>query len=74
MQKEAYWASVPCITLRDETEWVELVDAGVNHIVGTDKDSILEAVSNSRNVNIEHSKLYGDGNAAQRIVEIIANY
>ena len=43
MQKEAFFARVPCITLRDETEWVETVEAGWNFLAGADKKSILLA-------------------------------
>jgi UDP-GlcNAc3NAcA epimerase len=44
LQKEAYWAGVPCVTLRDETEWVETVRHGWNTIAGTDTDTILQAI------------------------------
>ena len=70
VQKEACFAGVPCITLREETEWVETVDAGINVVVGTDKDAILEGVAKvtkkSDNLSFD---LYGDGNAARIIVE-----
>ena len=46
VQKEAFWLRVPCITLRDETEWVETVRYGWNRLVGADKEKILEAVKN----------------------------
>jgi len=46
VQKEAFWLRVPCITLRDETEWVETVRYGWNRLVGADKEKILDAVLN----------------------------
>ncbi len=45
MQKEAYWLGTPCITLREETEWVETVDAGWNELVGASRDKILMALA-----------------------------
>ncbi len=73
VQKEAYWASVPCITLRDETEWIELVDAGVNQIAGADTAAILDAVEKVGQVadrlKSTNTRLYGDGNTAEKIVE-----
>jgi UDP-N-acetylglucosamine 2-epimerase len=44
MQKEAYWLGVPCITLRDETEWVETVESGWNILAGADRNRIVTAV------------------------------
>ena len=70
VQKEACFAGVPCITLREETEWVETVDSGINLIVGTDKHAILEGTTKvakkSDNLSFD---LYGDGNAGRIIVE-----
>ncbi len=67
MQKEAYFFSVPCVTLRTETEWVETVEAGWNAVVGADRKKIVEAV---RSFKIDKSRpeLYGDGKAAKKIV------
>lgn len=73
LQKEAYFFTVPCITLRDETEWVELVEAGVNTLVGTDKNKILFAYQAAQNRFINESyelNLYGrGGEASRKIVE-----
>jgi len=70
MQKEAYWLGVPCITLRDETEWVETVGAGWNVLTGADFQKILQAVQSFRPFS-EHPPLYGDGYAALGIVRRI---
>lgn len=63
MQKEAYWLKVPCITLRDETEWIEIVELGWNILTGADRDRIIEAVRAFK-TPAEHPPLYGDGKAA----------
>jgi len=70
MQKEAYWLNVPCITLRDETEWVETVDVGWNILTGADQNKISNA---SRNLTPpkEHPSLYGDGHAAEKIINTL---
>jgi UDP-N-acetylglucosamine 2-epimerase len=70
MQKEAYWLSTPCITLRDETEWNETVTAGWNVLVGADTQAILQAVESFRPPQ-QKPTLYGDGYAAERAVEIL---
>jgi UDP-GlcNAc3NAcA epimerase len=67
LQKECYWLSVPCITLRDETEWVETVQAGWNMLTGASCENILEAIHSFKPPE-EHPTLYGDGFAALRIV------
>ena len=76
LQKEAYFFNKPCITLRDETEWVELVEIGVNTIVGADKEKILKAYKATSNLKLETSNLnlYGGGRASERIVkELVKN-
>jgi UDP-N-acetylglucosamine 2-epimerase len=70
IQKEAYWLGVPCITLRDETEWPETVDAGWNILVGADTSAILQAVS-VFTPPLQKPTLYGDGHAADKIVDIL---
>jgi UDP-GlcNAc3NAcA epimerase len=71
VQKEAYLARVPCITLRASTEWVETVSAGWNTLVDLDPERALAALA--RPVPKEHPALYGDGKAAERCVEAIGS-
>jgi UDP-N-acetylglucosamine 2-epimerase len=73
IQKEAYWLGVPCITLRDETEWVETVEAGWNVVVGSDTTRIVQTVQ-SFVVPAERPVLYGGGQAAERCVTILAQF
>jgi UDP-N-acetylglucosamine 2-epimerase len=68
MQKEALWSGVPCVTLRDETEWPETVAAGWNTLVGADLDAIVSAALAERPSH-PPPVLYGDGHAAERVVD-----
>lgn len=69
VQKEAYLAGVPCITMRDTTEWRETVDAGWNVLVDLDVDAARAALE--RTVPQERPPLYGDGRAGERVVEAL---
>jgi UDP-N-acetylglucosamine 2-epimerase (non-hydrolysing)/UDP-GlcNAc3NAcA epimerase len=70
VQKEAYLAGVPCVTLRDTTEWTETVDAGWNVLVDLDRAAALEALQ--RTPPAERPQLYGDGQAAPRVVSSLS--
>ena len=70
VQKEAYFFGIPCVTLRDETEWIETVEDGWNALVGTDTDDILHAIEHF-NPSGTKSKSFGDGHAAERIAQIL---
>jgi UDP-GlcNAc3NAcA epimerase len=64
LQKEAFFFKKPCITLRDETEWIELIDGGFNTLVGANTVKIIKAFNN-QDFNID---LYGKGKACNKIV------
>jgi UDP-N-acetylglucosamine 2-epimerase len=70
VQKEAFWLGVPCITVRDETEWVETVESGWNTLTGTAPERILAALHLPRPQGVPPS-FYGDGHAAQTIAGIL---
>ena len=70
LQKESYFFDKYCITLRDETEWVELVENGYNRIVGANKDLIIQAARELLNTKfIKKDNLYGGGVAAKKILD-----
>jgi UDP-N-acetylglucosamine 2-epimerase (non-hydrolysing)/UDP-GlcNAc3NAcA epimerase len=69
VQKEAYLAGVPCVTLRDRTEWTETVDAGWNVLVDLDREAALAALG--RTPPQERPLLYGDGRAGERVAEAV---
>ncbi|MEO8638750.1 MAG: UDP-N-acetylglucosamine 2-epimerase (non-hydrolyzing) [Chloroflexota bacterium] len=73
VQKEAYLAGVPCLTLRGETEWVETVDAGWNRVIGSDPIALRAALDDPAFMDRDRPRpsLFGDGQAAGRIVSAL---
>jgi UDP-N-acetylglucosamine 2-epimerase len=71
VQKEAYLAGVPCVTMRDTTEWVETVEVGWNVLVDLDSRAALAALE--RTPPAERPELYGDGRAGARVVAALAS-
>ena len=72
VQKEAYFLNVPCITMREETEWIETVDDGWNVLVGSDKEKILDAIG-SFAPSGKQSNHFGIGKASDKIAKIISD-
>ena len=72
VQKEAYFNKIPCTTLRENTEWVETIEQGVNQLVGVDPEKIEESIINFHPREQNYSQqLYGDGKTSEKIIEII---
>jgi len=72
-QKEAYLLGVPCLTLRDRTEWLETVEAGWNQLVDLDPDAVLAALDRPPPAG-ERPELYGGGRAGERVCDLLASY
>ncbi|WP_188455301.1 non-hydrolyzing UDP-N-acetylglucosamine 2-epimerase [Virgibacillus oceani] len=72
LQKEAYMFHIPCITLRDETEWIETVKTGWNKVIGSNTQEILDAIKNVTKPK-ESPLIFGDGNAGEKIVDTLVN-
>ena len=73
VQKEAYFLKKPCITMRDETEWVETVNNGWNVIVGSDSNKIKDAIENFNPTGTPASA-FGSGDTSSLITDIIEDY
>jgi UDP-GlcNAc3NAcA epimerase len=73
VQKEAYLHRVPCITLRDSSEWVETIELGWNRLAALDATAVVAAMADLR-LPDQHPPLYGDGHASQRIAELVAAF
>jgi UDP-N-acetylglucosamine 2-epimerase (non-hydrolysing) len=74
VQKEAYWFSKPCLTLRYNTEWIETVNYGVNTLVGAETEYIVSKTKNILNLNLKYNnlpKVFGDGDASSKILNTL---
>jgi len=65
IQKEAFWLQIPCVTLRDKTEWIETLESGLNVLYKDFHSSCFQKI------NIRQTYPYGDGRTAHRVVELI---
>ena len=73
LQKEAYFFEKPCITIREQTEWIELIDSGANILAKTNKNDIIKKAKHMLKSKINFQpKLYGDGNAAFKIASFLS--
>jgi UDP-N-acetylglucosamine 2-epimerase len=68
LQKEAYYAGKKCITLREETEWIELVEVGMNKVTGVNSDDILSSIPWAKTSEKITNPIYGDGSAGKKII------
>lgn len=71
VQKEAFFYGVPCVTMREETEWIETVSGGWNVLAGTDSEKIVRAYLAAGNRSKVPSSPYGEGNAAELCVQAL---
>lgn len=75
LQKEAYFSSTPCITIRSETEWVELVEAGWNTLFyGDDFEALPEVIKSVSAPKASSCGIYGDGMAAEKIIDSVVTF
>jgi UDP-GlcNAc3NAcA epimerase len=75
LQKEAFFFKKHCVTMRDETEWVELVENGYNVLVGADTENILSSAAHMMQKTSDFSNpLYGDGEAGEKILSALQKF
>jgi UDP-N-acetylglucosamine 2-epimerase len=74
LQKEAMWSGVPCVTMRDETEWPETVETGWNTLVGADAAKIARAIADATAPSTAIPDIYGDGHAAQAALDVLRKW
>ena len=79
VQKEAFFANVPCLTIREQTEWTELIEFGSNVLVRAEKKEIIDKVENlisttTATYQTAAKHPYGDGNSASKIIDIIGSF
>ncbi|WP_407356703.1 UDP-N-acetylglucosamine 2-epimerase [Methanolobus sp. WCC5] len=73
IQKEAYILDIPCVTLRDNTEWIETIEAGSNLLVGTNYNKIVSAINSFEGYKGKKN-IYGKGDSSIKICNIIEEY
>ncbi len=74
LQKEAFFFKKPCVTLRDETEWIELIENNFNKLAGADKTKIIDIYQNHKFNDNFDIDLYGGGKAAQNIIKVLLKH
>ncbi len=72
VQKEAYFLDTPCVTIREETEWIETLDGNHNILCGTDSNRIKQALLISPNLNV-NKNCFGDGHAGEKIIQLLTD-
>lgn len=77
VQKEAFFYSVPCLTMRDESEWVETIELGMNQLVGASEDEIwssAQALLSKKDIDFTDAMPYGNGNSSKNILDLIVGF
>ena len=74
IQKEAFFFQTPCVTCRDQTEWIETIELGSNMLVQPDAEKIYNSVLDYKNVQFKNIKPYGNGDASEKILNLIKEF